>query len=278
MDPRDGKEMTPFRHSLAGETPELCRSVAADCKTGYTDTMGTADTLPGYPTRRAGRDAHAWQASDTRDLARGVRVAKRHSRSVRFLRIAVPAGVVLAGVVATLMTWFNPLRVLAQLPHASGRLAVSGSKIMMEAPRLTGYTRDGRSYEMTAKSALQDVFKPDILELNTIHGKMDQADRTAIDLTAVSGVYDRATEMLVLNQYIVLNSTSGYESHLTEALVDVRKSYIVSNKPVEVLLSDGVLKADRMEVIDDGDLIRFEGNVQMNMNGKSAPAPDKASQ
>ena len=42
-------------------------------------------------------------------------------------------------VVLVLITWFNPLRMLAKLPNASGgRLAISGTKIMMDAPRLTG--------------------------------------------------------------------------------------------------------------------------------------------
>src|ERR1700674_2887008 len=185
--------------------------------------MRTAESWQDTPTRRGG--AHAWQASEVRDLARGVRRAKRHSRAVRFLRGAIPAGVVLAIVAVALANLLNPLRLLAKLPNASGRLAISGNKIMMEAPRVSGYTRDGRGYEVTADRAAQDVSKPDILELSAIHGKMNMQDKSAIDLTAVGGVYDRATEMLVLNQYIVVNSSSGYDIHLTEATVDVRKSH-----------------------------------------------------
>jgi len=234
----------------------------------------TAETWSDVPTRRGGRDPHAWQAGRARDLPRSLRKANRHSRRVRFLRLAIPSAVLLA-IVAGLVNWLNPTRILAKLPNSSGKLAVSGTKIMMEAPRLTGFTRDGRGYEMIAQNAVQDILKPDILELTSIHGKMDQADKSAIDLTAVSGVYDRSTEMLALNQYIVVNSSSGYEVHLTEALVDVRKNYMVSNKPVEVQLTDGVITANRMEITEDGNVINFEGAVHMTLNPKSESASDK---
>ena len=59
--------------------------------------------------------------------------AKRHSRLVRLLRLLVPVGtaVVLAGV--TLMSWLDPMRILARLPTAQGQLVISGTKITMEA-------------------------------------------------------------------------------------------------------------------------------------------------
>ena len=74
------------------------------------------------------------------------RAARRHSRWVRILRIALPLAVVLAFVVVTLMTYLNPLRMLAKLPIDIGDLVVSGTKITMEQPRLSGFTRDGRAY------------------------------------------------------------------------------------------------------------------------------------
>jgi len=218
---------------------------------------------------RAGRDVHAWQATATRDLSRAMRKARRHSRGVRFLRVAVPAGAALGLVVVALMTWFNPLRVLAKLPNAStGRLAISGTKIMMDAPRLTGYTRDGRAYEVTAQSAAQDITKPDVLELYNIHGKIHQQDLSTIDLTAASGIYDRKTELMFLKDHIVMHSSTGYEIHLSEASVDVTKHNVVSDRPVEVQMTNGTVNANRLEVFDDGDLIRFDGGVQMTVQPK----------
>jgi hypothetical protein len=47
--------------------------------------------------------------------------ARRHSRVVRILRIAVPAAVSFTLVVVVLVTYLNPLRMLAKLLRADGR-------------------------------------------------------------------------------------------------------------------------------------------------------------
>ena len=64
-------------------------------------------------------------------------------------------------------------------------------------------------------------------------------------------------EMLTLNESVHLVSSTGYEVRLTEAVVDVHKGNVVSEKPVWVKLTNGVLTANRLEVVDGGELIRF---------------------
>src|SRR6266581_1958379 len=99
--------------------------------------------------------------------------AARHSRMVRILRVAVPAAVVLAmaGIVA--VSIFNPFRMLLpKLPVDIGNLVVSGTKITMESPHLSGYSADRRPYEMWAKTATQDVTDPDHVELKALRAKL----------------------------------------------------------------------------------------------------------
>ena len=72
-------------------------------------------------------------------------VAARHSRMVRFLRIAVPGTVCLAMAGVIGISIFNPFRMLMpKLPIDMGNLVVSGSKITMESPHLSGYTGEDR--------------------------------------------------------------------------------------------------------------------------------------
>ena len=92
--------------------------------------------------------------------------AARHSRMVRVLRIAVPAAVVLAMAAVVAVSVFNPFRMLLpKLPVDIGNLVVSGTKITMESPHMAGFSTDRRPYELWAKSATQDLTKPDHLEL-----------------------------------------------------------------------------------------------------------------
>jgi lipopolysaccharide export system protein LptC len=216
---------------------------------------------------------HAWQASGPRDLGRLIREARRHSARVRLLRKAVPTGAIGGLSFLILIAWFNPLRAIQELPVRADNLVVSGTKITMEAPKLTGFTRDNRAYNLTADSAAQDFTNPTVLELSGIHAKVEMQNKSVVNMTAVAGVYDTKSELLTLTQYITLISSEGYEARLTEAKAEIRKGYIVSEKPVEVFLSNGKLNANRMEVLDNGELLKFDGGIVLDL--KPADKTDK---
>ena len=199
------------------------------------------------------------------DSERAFRVARRHSRLVRILRVAIPLAVVAGLTGITLVTYYNPLRMLNKLPIDISNLVVSGSKVTMEQPRLSGFTKDARAYEFTADAAAQDLTKPDIVELRNIHAKVEMQDKTTMQMTAVTGIYDTKAETLRLERNIVLSSSNGYKGRLSEARVDIRKGTVVSDQPVELEMLQGTLNANRLEIVDSGDLVRFHGGVSMVM-------------
>ena len=213
------------------------------------------------PVEERGVSAFALQHPGER--ARAFRRAKRHSRHVRFLRFAIPGVIVTAGAMAFLLAQLDPLRMLTKLPVDVGGLVISGTKITMQQPRIAGFTRDKRPYELTAKAAAQDVTKPDTIELQGISGTSEAGDRTVFNVTADEGVYDSKSDMLTLRSHVVLKSSAGLAVFLSEAAVDVHSGGMVSDKPAEVRFSQGSVNANRMEVVDSGDLIRFEGEVTM---------------
>src|SRR5205814_8255674 len=116
-------------------------------------------------------------------------VASRHSRMVRVLRVAVPAAVILAMAAIITVSIFNPFRMLLpKLPVDIGNLVVSGTKITMESPHLSGYTPDQRPYEVWAKTATQDVAAPDHVDLKTLRAKVFIADHTTMFTLEASNV------------------------------------------------------------------------------------------
>ena len=161
--------------------------------------------------------------------------------------------------------YFNPFRVLARLPIDPGKIVLHGTRITMEAPRVAGFTKDARPYEVTARAASQDITKPDIVELKEIRAKVEMQDKVTVEMTAVSGVYEAKADRLTLDQDIVLTLTAGYSGHLREAVIDVKKGSIVSQSPVELKMLNGTLNANSLEVDDRGDVIRFNGGVVMNL-------------
>ena len=125
------------------------------------------------------------------------------------------------------MPTVGPLR----LPGEIGKLVIKGTKVTMQAPRLTGYTGDSRPYEFTANSADQDITKPDLMDLHQIQAKIELEDKSMVNLTANGGGYDMKTELLTLADHIHVVSSNGYEARLSEATVDVHKGTIISDKP-----------------------------------------------
>jgi lipopolysaccharide export system protein LptC len=195
-------------------------------------------------------------------------IAARHSRMVRVLRVAVPAAVIMAMTAIVAVSIFNPFRMLLpKLPVDMGNLVVSGTKITMESPHLSGYTPDQRPYEIWAKTATQDVTDPDHVELKTLRARVLMEDQaTTITLDAINGLMDTKQQLLELHKDIFLQSSSGYEARLSQAFVDIGKGVLSSEEHVDVKLLNGTLTSDRLRIIGGGEVVRFEGNVVMNLD------------
>jgi lipopolysaccharide export system protein LptC len=224
--------------------------------------------------------ARAYWTMGREDSARAFRAARRHSRLVRALRVAVPVTVAVGALAIVLITYFNPLRMLSKLPINIGDLVVSGTKITMEHPHLSGFTRDSRAYDLSAVTATQDLTKPDTIELHNIHAKVGMEDKSTLRMSALDGTYNSKMETLKLDHDIELDSSTGYAGRLSEALVDIRQGHVVSDHPVHVQLLQGTLDANRLEIVDSGAVVRFEGGVTMTLmlNQAAAGQPKSTAQ
>jgi lipopolysaccharide export system protein LptC len=192
---------------------------------------------------------------------------------VRRLRILIPALVVLLIGGFAAWTWFNPMRLLLKVPDIGGDLVISGTKITMQQPRVTGFTRDSRPYEFSAQSAAQDLTRPDIVELNDLHGKFEMQDKSTTEMTADGGTYNSKQETLNLGSHIVVTSTSGYKILLKSADIDVHNAKMTTDDPVQIEMKQGRLDAKGMEVRDAGGEIVFNGvTMTINPNELSPPA------
>ena len=155
------------------------------------------------------------------------------------------------------MSWFNPLRMLTRLPISIGDVVVSGTKIKMENPKLSGFTRDSRRYDVTAGAAAQDLTRPGVIELQEISAMLEMQEKATLRLVAQNGLFDTKKEQLTLNRDIVVTSSNGYEGYLEEAVIDTKNGNVVSEKPVQMKMLNGTVKGNRFELLNSGDVIRF---------------------
>jgi lipopolysaccharide export system protein LptC len=214
----------------------------------------------------SGHRAAGFSARSRGDRERTYRRALRHSRHVRWLRIAL-IGVVVMVLLAVAAENYLPIGGL-RLPGEVGKLVIKGTKITMQQPRLTGFTSDSRPYQFTADAAQQDITQPDIVALQKIRANIAMADKSTVHLWADTGVYNMKTDMLTLNDNIHLVSTTGYEARLKQAVVDMGKGNVVSDTPVWVKLLDGDLNAKRLEITDKGDVLRFTDVTMIMQSSK----------
>lgn len=211
------------------------------------------------------REPAAFTAVRHRTTANTFRAAVRHSRMVRFARHAIPIAALAAVAGLVLLTWFNPLRLIEKLPIGLRDAVISGTKIKMEQPRLSGFTRDARPYDLSALVAAQDITKPGLIELTTLRAKIQMHDRSQVEVSAATGMFDTKAEILTLEKDILVKSTSGYDGKLSEAVINTRTGNIVSEKPVLLNLPNGVINANAMEIEQAGEVLRFGRGVAMQL-------------
>jgi len=213
-----------------------------------------------------------WTPSRRSDVDRAVRSAGRHSVVVRVTRVGLPIAVVVGLAALGAATYLKPMQVFERIPNVSGKLAVQGSKITMELPRIAGFTRDNRSYELNAETAVQDIANPDVVELQNLRARLEMQDKDVVNLTANSGTYSTKADKVVLRDQVVVTSQQGYKAVLREAAIEMKKGNVVSDHPVDITLPNGWLKSNRMEIVDSGDLVRFDRGVVLYIEGNKGDA------
>jgi lipopolysaccharide export system protein LptC len=185
----------------------------------------------------------------------------RHSRRVRLLRKAIPmaclaavAGPIVWGVISPFARSIADVKV--------GSVSVSGSKITMESPKLSGFKKDNKAYEVTADQAVQDIKVPSVVELNRLTARLEQDEKKFVRLTSDWGKFDQGADRLDLKGNVRVRTDNGQEADLLSAMVNVKS----------VRAPNGTISADRMQLRDNGKHAIFEGRVRSTIIPSEEPA------
>lgn len=193
--------------------------------------------------------------------AKAYAAALRHSARVRFLRRAIPIGTGLSILAVMIVGIFDPFRSIGAV--SVGPISLSGSKITMENPRLTGFrAKDAQPYEVTADAASQDIRKPNQVELHGLRARINMENNGFVRLEATSGLYDTQKEQMELRQSVRILTDSGHDARLSSAFVDFKGGTVTSREPVTVTFKGGSIESQRLDVTDNGKKLTFEGRVR----------------
>lgn len=191
--------------------------------------------------------------------------ARKHSRRVRLLKIALPTLAVVATAAFFGASWISAP---GGVSFDFGATAIEDGRIVMSDPRLDGFTGNDRPYSMAASRAMQDLGNTNVIDLEGIEAKLPFDDANWVNVAAKSGILDRAANTLNLNDEIELTTDTGIVALLKSAKVDFRGGNLDSDTPVDITLSGARIEADSLQVRDRGAVMIFDKRVRMEIEPK----------
>jgi len=189
--------------------------------------------------------------------------ASRHSRRVRALKVLLPVAAV---AMATGFVGYSFMATPVQTAIKSEDAAFAEGKLVMNSPKLEGFTRDGRPYTVTATRATQAVDKQDVIELEGIDAKMPVETENWARVEAVGGTYDRNANTLDVPTDILVTTTDGMVAKLKSAFLDINGGTLKSATPVDIESHGSRITAESMSVFDNGKRVVFETKVRVHID------------
>ena len=98
-----------------------------------------------------------------------------------------------------------------------------------------------------------------------VRGKVLTEDRSTVTIEAKTGLFDTKAQMLDLRKDVFLQTSEGYEVRLNQATVDIANGGVSTDDGVDVKLTNGTVRADKLRLTDKGEVVRFEGHVVMKL-------------
>ncbi|MCW5717675.1 MAG: LPS export ABC transporter periplasmic protein LptC [Bauldia sp.] len=188
------------------------------------------------PIRRDERAAGRIEVAP-RNAADGFPAAARHSRRVRFLRIALPAAVIVAVAAYVVVTRSGTPAGVPEVNYDN--IVFGGEATVIERPRLTGYQAGGEAYALEADRATQRNDDPDVLTLEGVRANFELPDGINAAFTAPAGDYDQRTGTMRLSGGLTMTLDNGIDATMETIVVDVANGTITTDRPF-TLRADGV--------------------------------------
>ncbi|HEY8124573.1 MAG TPA: LPS export ABC transporter periplasmic protein LptC [Methylocystis sp.] len=156
------------------------------------------------------------------------------------------------------------------------RVALKGSRIVIESPKLVGYRKDGRPYEVRAVVGIQDLANPDVFELEQLEVRVENTKDNSIVLSAAKGLYNRKADLADMTGGVNIREDNNFDMRLESAVMDFKASVMTSDKPVLLKIDGGEVTAQSVEFSQKERHASFAGGVHSVLYGEG-DAPSQTS-
>lgn len=206
-------------------------------------------------------DAVAFEARAESDRRAEIARWRRRSRTVRALRILLPAIIALITVALVgVVVWRN----IAELPVPQREARTA---IRLVNARLVGRVKDGRSFEIGARQALRDENDYQSISLMEPVLVIGEGLPNEARMSARIGAYNERDKLLRLRGGVRIIDGKGHSFASQEAIIDTRTGDVVGQSQVQGDGPLGQLNAKSYSVEDKGDRLVFKGGVHARIEG-----------
>lgn len=195
---------------------------------------------------------------------RAFRSAQRHTKRVKWLKWSLPLLAIV--IIVSFVGWVIRQKPLPVPVSVAKETTVLGQdRLIMQNPHLKGYSGK-RAYEVNAEQAIQEVKAPDIVELEKISAKITDEEEQWANVTAKTGLFDQSAQTLDLDGDVRVTSSLGYSLETASVAIQMEEGAMQTKSAVNIYSKDVALSADRLDVINSGEVFQFTGNVALRID------------
>ena len=137
--------------------------------------------------------------------------------------------------------------------------------------RYKGTTKTGKTYEITATTAIEENNGSGIIQMVEPTGFITQSNGGRINITALNGAFLQSDNVVDLKGMVVLKQTKQNVTMTTEALLaNLDAGEMQSDLPVEVTSPDAHITGQNIRVTDHGNVMMFGGTSKMILHNVKA--------
>lgn len=127
----------------------------------------------------------------------------------------------------------------------------------VSAPEFSGVTDDGAIIVISAKTARPDTTQPDIVSIDEMRMRMDNANGSHIEIMATTGEVDGRTRVARFLGLARLETSDGYEMETNKLIAQLDTGVVTSDGLLEIRAPFGQLTAGKVTF-----LVASEGTAQ----------------
>jgi lipopolysaccharide export system protein LptC len=208
-------------------------------------------------------------ASFTAPRVSQIPAAVRHSQRVARLRRGIVWGVAVVVAVCALFLLVHFISHWA-VDLRFAHIGFEGARITIEQPHLVGYQKDGRAYELKARLGVQDIHKPDIIELHGLEARLDVDKGPPVLVTSAAAVYDGKQDRAELSDGVRISDQKNYDLRMENATMDFKASTLSSQRPATLKLDCCDVDGKAVELAQAESRVTFIGAVHSTFHGEKA--------